>query len=468
MISKSAVQKVMVVRPAVAVPAAGARLYNASTNVINLGVGGFGAYLDTAGSGNPTAINSATWSGERFRFIQRRDTSTITAPLPMRQFEMSSQIDGTCRQHLYIAGQGSSTGAVASNLIGNPNAATSAKIPVASNELYSLNVAARGSRLDLYFSQYNTAVIKGTFNAPDWTTSGIAAENDRRDYIVKSLVRDFNRKSTSGNNRFALAIAIDSASVTVTGPTIASIIAGGVGANVIIGYDRNCAPVNMLVTADRLAALTNLEAALTTATVSGGYGLAAGTASIARYAFADDCPNGGVEIAGDSTAEADMIFLMAIDETQAYYDDMPATRTNLDAGLQPGSQVTAVRSTVINRGNEGEGTSRQVRLMYESSEEYGTYPSSKAWGANHVAYPNEVLANEIYDIYMIGSCLNRYGNSGMPTVEPHLTAIALVDTTRAVGVSPFSTGAANPQKTYLEAVLNAVNAYYDIPGPINL
>ena len=159
---------------------------------------------------------------------------------------------------------------------------------------------------------------------------------------------------------------------------------------------------------------------------------------------------------------------MSIDYELATYDDMALTKNRLEVSLSSGTTTANARRNEAARPSEGNGLPHQLSLLYRNTEEYRTYASARNWGANHVAYPSETLTNEVYDIYVINHCHNRVATSGMPSFSPHQTILALVNTERAIGVSPYSTGVANPQKTYLEALLNAVGAEYNVPGPINL
>ena len=468
MVSISNVEKVIVVKPGVAVPSAGDRLYNPTTNAINMAVGSIGAYVETAGSSNPTALNPATYAGESFRFIQRRDPSLDPAPLPRRQWEMSQYINGSCPKGLEIAGEPYNGPSVNSWIVGAPNAGTTGKIGIASNNLYTLDVAANGWRVDLMHSYYNTPIVQGRFESFSWGATAYATENRRRDYTVKALVQDLNRKASYKGSAHAIAIAIDSAGTTTTGPTIASVIAAGAGNTIVIGYDSGCTPVRLLIDQDRLNALIALEAKLTAAVVAGGYGLGAGAAKIALYAFEGQSCAAGIELAGGTASTADMIFVLAQEQALAYYDEVAQTRKRLDVTLNEGSLPRSATKKLVSLPSEGSGQARNLRLMYENTEHYRSYTSSRKWGANHVAYPDFILDNEVYDIYTVTHCNVSNATSGLFAESPLLTMVAVVHTNRAIGTSPFSTGAVNPQKTYIEAVLNAVGTYHGVHGPINI
>lgn len=461
MVQKSAVEKIIVVRPGVAVPAQDSRLYNTTTGVLVPAVGSIGFYTDVAGSGNPVRFNTATYAGEPFRAIQVRDKSRDVSVLPERTLEESQYIHGNCGAGITLGAEGFSLPSNSSWVLGAPNAATSGKILIDSNISYKAQASAHGWKTDMYHSIFNTPTIVGRFLSPDWTTTSIATEVNRRDYTVKALVRDFNVNSTVGLNNFAVAIAIDTAGTTA-GTTLADIVTAGAGVTYVIGYENGCQPVRMLVDAARLQAISDLEDKLIA-----DFSIVAGTARLAPYALPTNCPT-ATEVAGDGSAEADMVFIMAIDEKLAAYDYVVSQKVRLEVSLSHGNLLSAAQKTLVSLPKEGEGSGRLLKLWYEGVEEYNSYTSSRSWGANHVAYGNEVLETENYDIFTIAHCHNRSATSGMPSQSPLLTAIAVVDTASPIGTTPFSTGIANPQKTYVQAVINAVATHYNLSGPYNL
>lgn len=465
MVTKSNIEKLIVVRPGVAVPTAGDRLYADATGVFNLGVGGIGAYVDEPGSGNPTALDPSAYAGEPFRFIQVRDTSNDSAVLPDRILEQSQHIHNRCSMPIEIAGVARAGASPSSWLVGQPTG-TVGEIGVSSSNQYVLRAAAHGYRTDMKHSVYNTPVVQGRFTSPDWASTSYSTKAVRQDYTVKALVRDFNRQSANGFNRHAVAIAIDTTGTTTTGPTIASVISGGSGATITIGYERGCQAVNLLVTENMLQAFTDLESKLTTATASGGFGLGAGDAKIALYAMPEfDCAS-AIEVAGDGSATADMIFVVALDDEKAHYDELKQTKKRINVSLDQGDVFGTATRTKVSSPQEAKGSARDLRIMYENTEHYRSYTSSKRWGANHVAYPDEIIDTETYDIYTITHCHNRVATSGMPSQSQLLTMLALVNFENTDSAY-YDSGNPNPQKTYIESIINAVADYNGLPD-INL
>lgn len=437
MVSISDVEKIIVTRSGAAVPVAGTELFNPSTGVFNGAVGGLGAYIDQPGSGNPVAVTTGSYAGEPIRFIQVRDTSNDRTPLPNRYLEQSQYIHGNCQFGLEIAGQPVVAPSVNSWLLGAPNAqvADTGKVSVSSLNTYVLNATSHGYRTDMYNSLYNMPTSYGRFESPDWATTSVTTEAARRDYTIQNLVADFNRKNSGSQwTQYGFALAISTADVAA-GIDVGSVT---VNSTITIGYDKGCKPVNVLVTPERKAALDALAAHLDALTYT--------NASIVPYNVSPNCGSGVA--AGTSTS--DMIFIVAIDEELAYYDEIPNTKRRLEVSLNEGSLIPSVAKTLITEPSEGQGQARNLRLDYINEEHYRSYTSSRDWGANHVAYPDEIDLSKTYNIYTITHCHTRSATSGLPSVSPHRTVIAVPSDDTAM-------------KNYVESVVNAVATHYGYP-----
>lgn len=464
MVTKHEVEKVIVPRAGTAVPIAGARLFNATTNVLNLPVGGFGFYIDAPGSGNPVAVTGtaatgvfntgsvlglpATVSaGTPVRVIMRRDISSDASVLAPRYTEESQYISTACAQGLLFGGEAYSAGSVSSWVLGAPTTLVG-DINTVNNTAYVLQASATGYRIDMFSSLYNHPTAHGRYTSPDWTTTSYNTVPKRLDYVVKALVEDFNLQSTgSSQTSIAVALAISTADGPDNGASPAvslgtGINIAGVSVNdvIVIGYDRYCRPINLLVTADRKAALNALEARLLA-----DFSIALGTAEIVPYVLPGSCSAApGTHVFAGTTTTADMIFLMAIDPALAAYDELSATRTSILASLtENGSIVTDTSRREVSFANEGAGIGRNLKLMHDAVEHYKSYSSSKTWGANHVAYSDEIVASGTYNIYTVQHCHNRMASSGLPSISPLLTTIG-INTTDGT------------QKAYAEAVLGAM------------
>lgn len=466
MVTKHSVEKLIVPRPGTTIPAVGTRLYNLTTGALNLPVGCFGVFVDVPGSGNPVLVDGTTnvvvlgttpGTNRPFRIIMRRDVSNDATVLYDRYFEQSDYIDNDCILGVQYAAEPFSAPQVNSWLLG-PQDLTAFSID--NTKKYSLAASASGYRTDMVHSVYNTPTTIGYVDGSE--TDAVTGAEDKMDFLIKGLAKDFNRKNSVGllRNGFAIALDASDGDNTTAGTTIAAIIAAGVDQSYIIGYDQGCNPVMMLVTADRLQAFTALEAWAVNAS---GLNIGAGDLRIAPYAFRADGCTSAVELAGEDVSAAKFLYIMAIDEALAPYDEITQTKKSLTVALAVDGVAVNTDTKLVTAPNEGTGKARDLRIMWENTEEYRSYTSSKSWGANHVAFPNEILANEAYDVYSLAHCANRMATSGMPSVSPHWTGIALVHTNRAEGTTPQSTGAANAHRTYLQAVLNAYATAWGLP-----
>lgn len=442
MVSISDTEKIIVTRSGASVVSDGDRLFNPTTKVFNQAVGSIGAYIDVAGSGNPVALNqTSTYGGEPVRFIQVRDTTRDRSPLPNRYLEQSQYIHGQCQFGLEIAGQPVVAPSVNSWLLGAPNAQVSdaGKVTVSSLQTYVLSATSHGYRTDMYNSLYNMPTSYGRFESLDWATTSVSTENARRDYTIQALVSDFNRKNSGTQwTQFAFAVAISTAG-DIAGDIALSTITSG--STITIGYDRGCSPVNVLVTPERAAAFAALRTHLT------GLGYAA--AAITPYNLSANCGSG---IAA-GTGTSDMAFVIAIDEQEAYYDEIPNTKRRLEVSINEGSLIPSVAKTLITEPSEGQGQPRNLRLDYINEEHYRSYTSSRDWGANHVAYPDEIDLTKTYNIYTIQHCHTRSATSGLPSVSPHRTVIAVPSDDAAM-------------KTYVQGVVNLMATHYNLANVI--
>lgn len=450
MVTKYEVEKVIVLRPGVAVPSAGTRLFDTTTGAINLAVGGGAFFENVAGSSNPKVVNSASYSGP-VKFIMRRDTSNDPSVLAPRLFESSEFIDIKCMQGIEFGGETYAAPSVSSWLVGVPESETNVLAPAA-NTLYKLQASSHGWRTDMFNSVYNTPTIWGRTTTPNWSATTYTTASKQLDYTIQALVEDFNQQSASSKmNKFAVAVAIDSQGTD--GLDFDSFTVGDI---ITIGYDRMCNPVNLTITAERLTAFEAL-----TAKLLADYSITAGTATLVPYVLPTNCaavPSGEAGYAGTDATKADMVFMLAMDEALAAYDEVPETRVRLNASLydEASATIAATPATPVTAPSEGEGQARNLRIMYDNNEHYNSYSSSRRWGANFVAYPDEILANEAYTMYNVQHCANRIATSGMPSFSPLNTTIAVVYTNRTSGTTPYSTGSTNPQATHIQAVLSAL------------
>lgn len=440
---KSPTVKIIAPRQSTAVPASGDRLYNFATDAINLAIGGFGAYTVTPDSGNHTAVNPANVQTP-FKFIMRRDSARDRSPLLPREFEESMWIDSNCLYGTKISGTAARTGANNLHLVGSTNAINA--FPTIGNFNFRLQASQRGDRSDLYNSVYNTPTWMGEYLSPDWSiVSPTSTDNQRRDIIVSGLAENFNRQSQG--NVVAFVINSNGAAGAANGDTLANLANVALypnGSRVIIGYTQEGNPVTLTIDKEIRRSLATLAAAAPVGARLRVYAMPNTNPAPAAVALAGALP--GATIAGDHIA------LMSIDYPMAYYDYKMNRKSRITIGLREGLEnVTQVEVQPV---DEGSGSYHQIYSMYRG-EIAQTSARNLEYGSYHVKYHDELLEDATYDVFVIEHCSHRESTAGFPSNTLFTTIIPLVSFQD--NTTPYHTGAANPQKTYLQNVLNSFN-----------
>lgn len=458
MMTKHSQMKVIVLKPCVdpttaivaapaEIPANNARLYNTTTDALNImdGFGGF--YEEFPNSGNPEAIDpTSPGSVGIMKFIQNRDTSMDPASLYQRPLEESQWITPQCFLGVKIS-QSNASLPVNNMLLAGPLVTGSAVIPVLDEFTYRIQVSGHGDREDLYNSVYNTPTVFGTYTSPDWTTTAYTAAQSRA-LTIESLAYNLN-----GNNQnMAVMICLEAASGAVGNITLASLITPatyGNGAKFTIGY--TLAGQAITVTMDN--AIRESFVALNAAHA----GL-----ELRPYHLPGTTPApGAVPVAGTTVVTSNFA-LLAIDEGQAVYDYRLGTKRRITLGLLKG--LDGVLQKITSNPEEGTGLARQLSIMYKANEQYNQTARPQPYMSYHVAFPNEIINNAYYDLFFIEHCHQRMSTSGMPSIMPHTTVIACVNHTLGGStlINPKYVAAGKDQKTYIVDALNDFNTTFGL------
>lgn len=442
--------KLIVVRPNVAIPngvtvggvtvAANSRLYNFTTTNPNCPPGSVGFYTPVSGSGNPIEITGSNVTN--FSIIQPRDLSRDKSPLYTRKWEESKPINADCK-----------TVKLRALATAQPAADTwrvdASAIPLRSSFNYRVQVTTRGDRSDLFNGLYNSPTVFGDYASPDFTLTTYTADQ-QRDLILQSLASNFNTNSSSTTG-FTCALCINPAGTGTGGVTITAAAALAIGQKIVIGYTQTGMPIYLTVEADVKQSLVALAAAFP------------GSAEIQPYLLPGTTPApAGVSVAGTlvGAAVTNLVFISIAFE-QAYYDYKMSTQNNINVGLLKGfDQVTP---TNIIRAREGFGLYRQLDIMWRNSESYNQTKRPKPYMSYHTEFPNELRPDATYDLFYIDHCAERYAQSGLPNKGLFTTVIAVVSFQDPT--TPYFTGAANPQKTYIQNLLNAFNTNNSLGNP---
>lgn len=453
MIRKFRVPTFIVPRAGIAVPTPATRLWNFTTDSVNLAVGNFGVYRPVANSGNPEVapLTPTLANTKKLQFILHRDQSADTTPLAPYAFIKSPEIDAECPVSVTLT-----NGSAKHNMawvVGDLNA-NAGKVPVNDETEYILNASIHGWRTDLY-NGLNTPLRMGRFTTPDYFSSTLyTTEIQRRDHLLHNLAYDFNTQSMGE----VVCLCLDAAGVApgAGGAVSLATIAGYTpGTTIVVGYKDDGQPIRMTLDRDLIKTFNELATAL------------GGTVKVVPYAR----PTGqnlavatrivaGGRTAGTPQSNVDHLVLIPLDQKRAAYDEVSQTKERIIVGLD-GGFGSSVNSRTAVRVEEGSGYGRDLMQQYLDFQGHREYPGGKRWQPNSVHYPNEILENGLYDIFVITTCENRTASSGMPSQSPQVIKIAILNTTTS-GFAGF-TGVTNPQRTYLVNLLNSWMASTSFP-----
>lgn len=453
MVNKHRVETFIVPRLGVATPVAGTTLYNATTGTPNLAVGGFGVYEVIDTTGNHVAVNNAavTVANTPFwKIVMRRDTSLDTLPLPLRTYSESAVVDASCK----VTARGTSAAIPNNNLVLVGAAVGSAgEIPVNNETEYIVNCSMRGWNTDLY-NGMNRPLKMGRFTTPDYSVSTFYTVVDQQvDHIIGNVAYDFNNQSWTQ----AIALCINSTADAGLAALdnvidITTVAASAIGDVIIIGHMDDGQAITLTMDRDLIQTFNELIANVP---ASANWLLVPyARLTTANVAVATRAISGG-RVAADATAVVDQLLFLALDRAPAAYQEAPQEKERLLVGLDGGFDTTTNLETVVDP-NEGAGLGTDLLNWYRDIQSHRMYVGGgKAWQPNHVEFGNEIERTGFYDVYVIEHCKARLASSGMPSVSPQVTIVALLNRTAGDAVTnPFYTGVANPQKTYLQTFLN--------------
>jgi hypothetical protein len=453
MVNKHRVKNFIVPRAGVATPAAGADLYVEATGTPNLGVGGFGIYsiVNTKGNHDAAILAGTATNTPNWQIIQRRDTSVDRLPLPNRPFLESPKVNATCT----VSARGTAA-ALRNNsvwIIGEVDG-NAGEVPVNSETEYIVNASLHGWKTDLYNGK-NTPIKTGRFTTPDYSVSTVyTTEIIQRDHLLQNVAFDFNNQGWQQ----VVALCIDSQATATPdaanqAQTIAAIAALSVGARIVIGWTDDAQAITLDLDQDLLTTFDLLDTELTALGYAGALLIPYSRNTAANIAAGHIIAGNGLGAATEF-AEVDLLTFLALDMKKAYYEEVPQEKERVNVGLDGGFDATTYSDRIIEL-SEGAGYGTEILQQYMDIQGHRMYLGNKAWQQNHVEFGNEVKADGFYDVYVIESCQERVASSGMPSVSPQVTIVALLNTTVGSATSNPYFGAANPQKAYLQTFLNA-------------
>jgi hypothetical protein len=152
---------------------------------------------------------------------------------------------------------------------------------------------------------------------------------------------------------------------------------------------------------------------------------------------------------------------MSLAHQQSIYDQNTRVRVRVRVGL--GNNLSNVSLLNITDSSEGTGQPQQfvnvkIREQYYLNG-YNVLPGQEL----QVIYPDEFRSDATYDVFSIEYCNHNNGNVGNNNIKFFTLNIAVIsfedDTTT------YFTGVANPQKTYIQSILNQFNTTNNLGNP---
>jgi len=437
MFGKRNQEKYLVADGTQALPTGGSAFINATTGVVNVAneqIGVIDAVTRLFLSPGDTFADSPV-----IKIVQGTANSAApfaqqTGPLPLRAYEESAPIDGS----KIVDWTGISYAAPTNSayLIGDLDGQTG-EIPAIEETRYKLTVGFRGKRTDMTNGR-NLASIDADFTTENFTSLGIGTEVRQRDYLVQNLVANINSNSRvfnpeAGSSFVALALRVSGGTTTVE--TLVTITGGAVGDTILVGYDALGEPVYLTLTQSIIDSVTNAIAAAPTASIVTGTDIIPTLLSVppsGSTAETDRTANNAFLAGTTDDGNADLIMLIALDQTQATYDREENVKTRLIVGLDYNYGFTStVQLLEVEDAFPGQGLGRDLNLAYQRSDALHKFDSVQAPDAMVIAYDSHIDTTATYDQYTIASYLSGYDTRDGLAYLPHLTHVLIepADTT---------------------------------------
>lgn len=438
------------VRPNTAVPTAGQTLYNNVTDQYNILEGMIGAYV-TPASGTSGNLVATTGAANHLIFRSRRNPANDRQPLIPKTLIDYTPVTLDCLTSTRLTAVKYANPKNNVILVGGTHATPGAVIPSSSAE-FSWRRSFDGYRVDEMYGAHTTPTDTAVFTTPDFVQLGITATQAQRDYIIQHLVYKMNNIQAP-EKPMSVAFCISSAGTGVGGLDVTTASTQAIGTTILIGYQLDGSAIRIVITKAIRESLVALNANL----VAAGFP----NATIQPYLIPGTNPlPAGVTVAGTAGATANVDFwaIMSLAHSLAMYDQSTRVRVRVRVGL--GSGLTNVTYTTVTDSSEGQGQPQQfvnarVREQYYMNG-YNILPGQEL----QVLYPDEFRQDATYDVFSIEYCNHNNGNVGNNNIKFFTLNIAVIsfedDTT------PYFTGAVNPQKTYIQTLLNLFNTTNNI------
>lgn len=312
--------------------------------------------------------------------------ASATYPLSVRPFERTASIDG--RNRITVTRQDYRTPTHSTWIVGEPNASATGKVNVLDLTEYQTRIAFRGRRIHEFYSEQAAASLVTSVTTPDFTTASIGA-NAARAWILHHLAYNINRNSQAfaQTSRFPSNVPVVAFLISSTASAGGVVIGGAnpIAAGTVVNVvEMGANPDKTLTLTDAMA--TSIKNA---AVAKSGLSLLNTTWRIIP-----------VDLTATATGSADMLMVMALDETLAFNDRIPQVKVRLEVGLTRGFDFETVANAEFEQADEGQGLGRVLDLQYQATQ------GQRKYALRHtldpvINYPSPVNKNALYNTFTI-------------------------------------------------------------------
>lgn len=428
---KVRVEQLLVADGNAALVADGVALVNTATGAFNISNEQIGFFTCDTHVADDDGSEKRVYVAQGTEYSASPSTAA-TYPLINRPVEKSMPIN-LGRNVKVSKTVGNDTVTSSSWVIGEVNGQTD-EINVSDNTKYALTVAFDGHRID-YFNARNQPAMFVEFTSPTYSTSTVyTTEVRQRDHLVSSIVDKINQQSQVYPGRVGGAPVIALAIHSVTGGTTGTALAdmdgvGNVGSTITLGYTPTGNRITYTMTTTFVNTIARIIADAATLGLS-DFDIASRAVPVllstapAGSQAATDVTATTTIVAGTGAQNADVILIIALDDTTATYDRVEPLKPTITVGETDGFEST-VNSIRAAKAFEGIGLGRQIELKYQSYAALNKQDGVQAPSGYLFEYPSDVDTTATYTTYSILHSTGDEATNGLPSVNPYITHICV-------------------------------------------
>jgi hypothetical protein len=306
------------------------------------------------------------------------------------------------------------------------------------NTEYAMKVTFQGPRQNVLSGGHKgSSTLNVSYTTPNYTA---LATQDPVDHLIQNLVWNVNRNSeaiAAQRTRYAANAPVVALAINIAGNSLGTPIGGNgdgasgttaLAANQVVPVINTSTGVRSItLTAAMAASIKN--AAVAAATEFAGSAVAIG--ALTWNILTVDITTAGLTAGG----VADLIMLVALDETQAYEDRQARVRTNLEVGIPVGFDFVAVGNKEYEQAFEGHGQYRSLDLWYKNTH------GQRKYNLRHRELPVPEFASPIIDgVQYVTYHVNHFNTQQIDitnSTDLPMDEIVLIPSTESTLISAF-------------------------------